>query len=756
MADLADDSHDFELLALHVAQSIHDPSGAQGSLMHKGRERDGLFISSDAVHAYEFTTDRKKAKAEKDASKLRELLLDLSASPEHRHKTFVGWFVTREEPTADQRKAVTDQLRPGLDIRAISFKSLQGRICDSERYLAVRDEAPFGSTNYARSSEPRGHDVPVQFVSGSEGSLSTKEVADQLLDGRRFLLTGEFGVGKSHALRDIYRELRRKYFRHQSGVFPVHLNLRDCVGLRSPFEILRRHAEEIGFTDDRGLTSAWRAGSCVLILDGFDELIPTRWLGSATDLRTVRWEALAPIRRLVSEAPSGTGIVLGGRAHYFASTSEMTETLGFATSSSLLSIDDFSEDQVRRYLEASSETLHLPEWLPAKPLLLGHLLATGALGRVSDSASASPAEFWRELLSLICRREAEMFSAVRPETVKSLIARVATLARGQGDPTGPVTIDDLRTAYTEVTGRPPDEEGLQMLLRLPGLGVTSSPHSEARLFVDSSLAEVAYGEDLALHIQAPFINHPLREASSWIAVADTLAVMVAAEALQQSEVTAKAVQEVAKRRQDLNLFDAVLADAILVAEEMGPRGEPSHSFTVQGVSIPQLTVSAESMLIGRMHLQDSLIESLDLTEADSSTELPTFRRCLIAKVDGVASIPPQMQDSFVDCEIGEFSDTAKTNAGILQMPIPVEKRVALTVLKKVYGQRGTGRKEGALWRGMGQAERELVKPVVAALVADGWLTKGTAGRSVVYFPVKTRRSAAMQALEAPNDFYLKV
>ncbi len=62
-----------------------------------------------------------------------------------------------------------------------------------------------------------------------------------------------------------------------------------------------------------------------------------------------------------------------------------------------------------------------------------------------------------------------MYTAVQPETIEQIIARVATLARSRGNDLGPLDMSQMQQAYYEVNGYQPDEEGTQLLLRLPGL-----------------------------------------------------------------------------------------------------------------------------------------------------------------------------------------------------------------------------------------------------------------------------------------------
>ncbi|WP_203725366.1 hypothetical protein, partial [Streptomyces sp. SID13588] len=127
----------------------------------------------ESIHAYEFTIEPKKAKAQKDAEKLRELLIDLGRRPENAYKNLTGWFVTRDEPTAEQRGAVGEESRKGnITIHAISVSTLQRRLCDSEGYLRCRDNAPFGSISYSRLTEKVDVKVPVSFSGRNSDQLS--------------------------------------------------------------------------------------------------------------------------------------------------------------------------------------------------------------------------------------------------------------------------------------------------------------------------------------------------------------------------------------------------------------------------------------------------------------------------------------------------------------------------------------------------------------------------------------------------------
>ncbi|MBK3578552.1 NACHT domain-containing protein [Streptomyces sp. MBT65] len=747
----------FEKRALAAAKAIHNPLGTQGPVMHRGREIDAAFEMDDAIHVYEFTVRRDKAKAIQDASKIRELLIDLHRKPENAYKSVTGWVVTRDEPTAEQRGAVRKEAEIAkFPIHAISMATLSRRLCDSESYIQCRDRAPFGSIAYVTNSSRSSVNVETIFsdIDGKEESV--KGITKSLSGGNRHLIIGDFGVGKSHALRQIYMEMRKAHFKSDKLTpFPVHVNLRDCAGLKTPAEILRRHSEEVGFSNDRALTSAWRAGACVLLLDGFDEIVPTRWMGSAADVKQVRFQALSGIRRLIEEAPEETGIAVCGRAHFFSSAQEMISVLGLSEECSLQTIHDFTNEQVVNYLKKSGINWSVPEWLPTRPLLIGYLLADGAMYDVESDSLVDQAAAWRNLFGMICKREAKMFSAVRPEKIKQLVSRVATLARSTGDETGPVDMKILSQAFREVNGVEADEEGIQLLLRLPGLANPSAANldlnKEQRVFVDKDLADTAYGEDLASYLAQPHEGHTLAQNASWVVSSSELGVGVAAQSLELRDVSAGTVLAAAKRRQDKHQYDAVLTDALRVADYLAPE-KVRQSFIVEGVMIESLTPSDSNTVLSKINFHDSVIHRLDISSLESEEACPVFRSCLIGLLDGAAGVPVALAEKFIDCEFESFSSLSQTTVGIMQLKLSDDAKIALTVLKKIYSQRGSGRKESGLSRGLDPAIRGRVPAVLTALQSQGWIHRIVSGREPIYVGVKEKRAYALRILEEPNRF----
>lgn len=741
----------FEERALAVARAIHDPLGNQGSVIHNGQERDALFIDDRTVAAFEFTADRTKEKARKDASKLADLLRDLSSDPTHRHKALIGYFVTAHEPTADQR-AIVDQVARSSrqQLRAMSLLSLQKQLIDAEAYIRNRLNAPFGSAHFSGASShvEDGYIEPTFQVYGTQEQYSLDDVIERTVNGQRTVIAADYGTGKSEALRQSFIRLRKSFFRNTGTEnMPVHINLNECRGLRTAREVLRRHAEEIGFANESSLIATWRSGNVTLLLDGFDELVPTRWVGGARDLKQVRKQALEPVRRLISETPSGSGIVIAGRPQYFGTTEELSEALGLETPL-VLELQDFDAAQVEKF----AGDVGIPDWMPTRPLMLRFYTS---IAPDRPELAASPGPGWRELLSQVAAREADRIGSLTREIMKRLICRVATAARASGDALGPITIDEMRRAFADICGYDPEEEGLQLLLRLPGLiSSTSADTEEVRRFIDVDFADAAYGEDLARYLAAPYDTHPLSSAITWNVASGELSSEVAADVLAHQGFEPGHLRFAIKKRMGDGHFDAVLLDAARTADRFNAPFERGDNILISEAIVSSLQVLGSADHVSNGQYNDCIIDYLDLTELEDAGTFPTFRSCLIGHIDGWREVPKRYAAHFIDCEVASFSGTFGTTDGLLTAGSTIDDSIALTILKKIYKQKGSGRKLSALSRGLPPHEKGRVGSVLSALESTDLVRRVPKGNIELFVPVPKYRQTVSRILEAPAGFSL--
>ena len=258
--------------------------------MISGLERDGSFVTPDVVHYIECTISKSKSKATQDIRKLDTTLEKL----ERRYRRpVILWFITKEEPTAEQTAIA--QI-PNNPVRILSLNNFISTIFDAAEYLHLRGTYNFGSVRDPLEGQGGGgaHEDAAPTRDRSTLSYINTELADmmdrernwnsgsitkELKKGKRFVVLGQYGVGKSMSLRDIFQRLDKEYRNDKINIFPLYINLRDHDGQTEPVEVLERHARLIGYPVDRAyeLVRAWRGGFVVLMLDGNDEIATICW-----------------------------------------------------------------------------------------------------------------------------------------------------------------------------------------------------------------------------------------------------------------------------------------------------------------------------------------------------------------------------------------------------------------------------------------------------------------------------------------------
>ena len=284
-AIFTDDS--FEDEVRRIARHLWPAAAFSGPAKEAGQERDGVFVTDEMVHLIECTISRRKDKAEKDARKLATLSQTMLAI--HPTKGVKGYFITLDEPTAEQRQVVS---KIGAKyVVCLSYAQFRGQMIDAQSYLACRMDYAFGSMfdPETQSRVEASQLIPPQFAIQRGEVHGVPDVVRRLESGETLLLMGDYGTGKSTTLREVFGELRSRYFSKKTNCFPVHLNLRDHNGQTNPAEALERHARNIGFGSPSHLVKAWRAGFVTLILDGFDEFALIGWSGQAKRLRDLRY-----------------------------------------------------------------------------------------------------------------------------------------------------------------------------------------------------------------------------------------------------------------------------------------------------------------------------------------------------------------------------------------------------------------------------------------------------------------------------------
>lgn len=495
----------FENDVRHIARALWPSAEFSGATILEGQERDGVFETEDCIHIVEATTSRRAQKAQQDTTRIEKLLNKFQSR--NGIQAFRGWLVTRDEPTAEQREA-TKKYRNKINI--FSFAQFQARLIQSNTYLGTRNDYTFGSVRDPATGEknPNIKYVPLDIVEiESKDALSLSGLTSLISEGQIIVLLGDYGAGKSMTLREIYYDLRKKHLKSETRNFPVYLNLRDHYGQSDPAEIIERHAKLIGFAQPLHLVRAWHAGYVHLLIDGFDEISTINIQGLWRNLQKSRYQAMEGARRLIRDHPSGTGLVITGRAHFFDNPTERRKALALSRGSIEFSLNEFTEDQIKTYLQRAGLPSTVPHWLPSRPLLVGYLAAKGLLRDLCNEESSdhhmSPAVGWDALLDKVADREAQIEAGIDGSTVRRILERLATKTRYSERGFGPLSSDSVTQAFSDICGYKPDERGTLILQRLPSLGVDREEES-LRSFIDEEFADACRAGDLVKFVESPF------------------------------------------------------------------------------------------------------------------------------------------------------------------------------------------------------------------------------------------------------------
>ncbi|WP_155368178.1 WD40 domain-containing protein [Catellatospora vulcania] len=231
-------------------------------------------------------------------------------------------------------------MRRGVRLR--SFTQFQG-LLNLGSYVAAQTE----QLRTDRIYPPAGY-VPQRYTDlGAVNRPVREDLVKEMLrtldtdDGRFLLLLGDFGRGKTFALRELARRIPEVLPR----LTPIFIELRTLdkahtiEGLVAAHLANHRH-DEIDLKAFRYMLSH---GRIVLIFDGFDELVA----------RATYARAAEHLQRLLAAAEGQAKIVVASRTQHFQTHAQVLSAIGDARGlpqRRILSVEDLSPEQIRSLL----------------------------------------------------------------------------------------------------------------------------------------------------------------------------------------------------------------------------------------------------------------------------------------------------------------------------------------------------------------------------------------------------------------------
>lgn len=459
------------------------------------------------------------------------------------------------------------------------------------------------------------------------------------------------------------------------------------------------------------------------------------------------------VRKFVSQSPKNVPIIIAGRSHFFNEREELAEALGTGAGALYLTLNDFSESQIKRYLEKiSSYQGQIPDWLPSRPLLIGYLAQRDILKQlISEKEINSRAKGWRELIRMVCKRESSIEDAnILPYQLQQVLGRVATQARAQADGLGPLDSSSIFGAFQSVTGRPPDDAARVLLLRLPGLGPYSGDKSGSRTFIDEDFADSARAGDVVMYCTRPYENLPDELWAARISI-DTLAASIIAVECNERKISPKHLS-VALRHAAVDKKSSVVAfDVYRILHAMCASYDGPPVDIKDGI-IFHIEIEEDMPCLNGIHFVNCLIDQIYLDHNVNMKNMPHFISCEIESLIGRVSRPDVstqlISESF---KVKQYSNFNKTTAAIMKSHLHTPVKVLLTILKKLFLQPGSGWQESALYRGIDSPARELVGPILELIESEKLAKPLRLDRRIVWVPQRTEYARVIKILEAPTQ-----
>ncbi|MFI7031991.1 TIR domain-containing protein [Microbispora rosea] len=334
-----------------------------------------------------------------------------------------------------------DALRRGLRLR--SFTEFQG-LLDLSSYVAGQTVRLRGDRRY-----PPELYVPQRF---RELDRTGGEVRDDLTDelmrllaadhGRFVLVLGDFGRGKTFSLREVARRIPAEL----PHLTPILIELRALDKAHSVAGLvaahLANHGEEL--IDLKAFNYMLRQGRIVLLFDGFDELVT----------RVTYERAADHLDTLLRAAEDKAKILVAGRTQHFKSRSQVMtalgEKVGLLPNRRVLSIEEFTEEQIRAYLVNRYGSRQAADERMALLTGIGDLLGLAHNPRMLSFIADLPAE---RLRAVAQAGEAISAAGLYQEILDTWLAFEEERVRGVAGAPGGLTREELRRAATTLALR---------------------------------------------------------------------------------------------------------------------------------------------------------------------------------------------------------------------------------------------------------------------------------------------------------------
>ena len=624
-------------------------------------------------------------------------------------------------------KSLSDEFRTtakGNNVTAYSLEEFETFIFDYKSYIHHRLKNGFGSAVDPDTGEPdqKGYIKVRYHNSRTNLEISLEDIESMLSQGRSIILTGDYGTGKSRLIKELFSTSSKSFCRELN--YPIAVDLRACWGVKRGLELIRRHFDDLGLTEMAdNIIKIMPDGKITWLFDGFDELGLQAWSSDPRKMQELRKEALLPIKELLKSKKNS--FLITGRSYYFNSDDEMLECLGVRKEDVTIvhCKEEFSPEEFNQYFGNSS--IDFPNWLPRRPLvayMLGRLEPAN-LKKYTSEDNDSEYKFWDLFFKTLGQRESGISSSLDGTVILSVLKTLSRMCRSKNMPNGPITADNISVAFKNVTDMTPDASSLQMLQRLPCLGRFETG-SEDRVFVDAYVLDGIRGEDLTDIIT----NNQLQlDDRGWKHPAGAFGVGVTTYNLDRLHSKNLVLQHLRARSKTISngILNGDLLSILLSTDHSGP-----INCEISNTHIIDLNLSEKT--IKGLHISQSLIDNI-FAGGEELTDV-TISDSHVGNIVGVGS-RIQIENWLHDTTSVDKFDEISNSSSILNSNLSNAQKILLILIQRLFFQPGAGRKERALFRGLGEIkDSRISKEIIRLMKAEDLLSEHQGNEGVVYLP----------------------
>lgn len=625
-------------------------------------------------------------------------------------------------------------------------------VCSSEEFASIafnyrsyrelRLLKTFGSSIDPITGQPDNNTyIPVTYLTESRTKTVTiDEICTSLYRKNIIVLLGDYGTGKSRCIREVFNKSCLDY--RNASAYPIAINLREHWGSQSGVEIIAGHFKRLGLSSS--IDTAMKlivSGRLLLLLDGFDE-VGAQTFGNTEEKRAaIRKNALGGVADLLKLTTGG--VLITGRPHYFDDNEELMSALGLSLRSTNTSIircrNEFEEAQSNAYLKALGLNAVAPAWLPKKPLMFQTIasIEKKEAERILSS-HAGELGFWGQFIDTVCVREARMHPSIEAATVRSVLGNLARITRNNSSELGRLTPKDVQNAYELATGHIPDQSGDLMLSRLCTLG-RIEPESPDRQFVDPYIVQLLFADCVVEDISNK--NHEVLTIG-YIQPLQPIGLYFLAQWIETYDFEDEALSFIFRdpRAKNTQIIGELLSALLLIP------GDEIDFAGLQVVGCIYCMLALGVRKVKNATLSHGFIDYVSLEDCKIDLNSNFIIKDIdIVHVSGLTSVDA-MPSWFINSK-PKKTDVISNSSRIKSSSLKPSEKLFLSVIHKIFFQRGSGRKENSLYKGgFGQKyDPKIMDSILHKLVSDGYVEKSRDSSGAIYNP-KREYTSKMRAI----------